>query len=585
MKRKISVFIASPGDLSVERQLFRDVIGQLNIGFGDGANIEFEALGWEDTLASTGRRNQDVINAEVDRCDVFILALYRRWGQEVPDSQIYSSYTEEEFHRAFDRWKKCGTPEIFVFFKRVDAASEADPGTQLQKVMSFRRHLEDTRKVLYRYFNNEASFTEEIDRHLRTYAKGELPKLDLKRDALVLPMAALEEVKKARAVAAKKADEAEKAHDEAEKSRLKIEAMQLQIAEDAAQFALEGKIEYARQKFSEIVIESENIRILFLGFEFFNRIGDLDAALLVLEKWLNLSGPDKQSGETASAYGNLGIIHETRGDHKRAEEMYQRALAIQVSLGLKSGVASQSGNLGTLYLKQGELKLAEDLFNRVLRIEAELNIKDGTTYGNLGILYQKQGDSKHAEQMHLKSLAIAEEISDKMGMANQYGNLGIIYKERGKFKRAEEMYKKSLAIEELLGHKEGMAADYANLGVLYQQQDDVERAEEMCKKSLAISEDVGVAFGIAYASGNLGAVYLQKKEPKSAEEMIRRALTIFEELGIKEGVAQQLFNLGLAHKIQGDIGNARVMYEKSLLILEEIGSTKAKQVAQALSNL
>ncbi|MDR4482878.1 MAG: hypothetical protein R3B95_06495 [Nitrospirales bacterium] len=57
-KRIISVFIASPGDLAEERTLFRDAINQLNVGFGDGANVLFEPLGWEDTLATTGRRNQ-----------------------------------------------------------------------------------------------------------------------------------------------------------------------------------------------------------------------------------------------------------------------------------------------------------------------------------------------------------------------------------------------------------------------------------------------------------------------------------------------------------------------------------------------
>lgn len=103
MKRKISVFIASPSDLAEERRLFRKVIEELNTGFGDGADVEFEALGWEDTLASTGRRNQGVINQEIDRCDVFILTLYRRWGQDAPDAKPYSSYTEEEFHRALAR--------------------------------------------------------------------------------------------------------------------------------------------------------------------------------------------------------------------------------------------------------------------------------------------------------------------------------------------------------------------------------------------------------------------------------------------------------------------------------------------------
>ena len=94
-KRKISVFIASPGDVPDERKEFREAIEQLNIGFGDGANIEFVALGWEDVYSSVGRRNQSVINDYVDRCDIFIILLHERWLQESPDAKPYSSYTEE----------------------------------------------------------------------------------------------------------------------------------------------------------------------------------------------------------------------------------------------------------------------------------------------------------------------------------------------------------------------------------------------------------------------------------------------------------------------------------------------------------
>ena len=71
--RTIRVFIASPGDLAVERAAFKDVIDELNSGFGDGAGVKFEALGWEDVLATTGRRSQGVINRDIDRCDVFVL--------------------------------------------------------------------------------------------------------------------------------------------------------------------------------------------------------------------------------------------------------------------------------------------------------------------------------------------------------------------------------------------------------------------------------------------------------------------------------------------------------------------------------
>ena len=202
--RTIRVFIASPGDLAVERAAFKQVLEELNAGFGDALDIKFEPLGWEDTLASTGRRSQEVINREIDRCDVFILAMHRRWGQAAPDAQPYSSYTEEEFHRAFARWQKKRrgkpqAPEIFVFFKHIDSASMADAGPQLQKVLDFRKSLEESRQVLYHGFANEAEFKAEVDRHLRAFAKGELPPANAPRDKVLLPLAVLAEVQKEKA--------------------------------------------------------------------------------------------------------------------------------------------------------------------------------------------------------------------------------------------------------------------------------------------------------------------------------------------------------------------------------------------------
>jgi hypothetical protein len=51
VSRVIEAFIASPGDLAVERRASKDVIDELNAGFGRGAHVTFEPLGWEDALA------------------------------------------------------------------------------------------------------------------------------------------------------------------------------------------------------------------------------------------------------------------------------------------------------------------------------------------------------------------------------------------------------------------------------------------------------------------------------------------------------------------------------------------------------
>ena len=573
MKKKISVFIASPGDLSNERNLFRDAIKQLNVGFGDGANVEYEALGWEDILASTGRRSQGVINEEIDKCDVFILAMHRRWGQEAPDAKPYSSYTEEEFYRALERLKKEYNPEIFVFFKRVDAASEADPGPELKKVMDFRKQLEETRQVLYHYFDDDQSFVDEVDRHLRAYAKGELPKTGIDKGLVLLPASALAEIEQAKITAMQKSEEAERAHDSTSAALLKVEQIQLQIAEDAATLSREGKIEFARQKFSALVVESTNLRILYLSYEFYDRTGDLDSALSTLQKWLSLSGENEKTAATAAALGNLGNLYGTRGELEGAEEMFRKSLTIEEALGRKEGMANQYSNLGNLYSTRGELERAEEMFLKSLAIEEALGRKEGmaSDYGNLGNLYSTRGELERAEAMFQKSLAISEALDRKEGMANQYGNLGILYGTRGELEHAEEMFQKSLAIDEALGRKKGMASNYGNLGILYSTGGEHERAEEMHQKSLVINEALGCKEGMANQYGNLGNLYNTRGEHERAEAMYQKSLAIEEALGLKEGMASDYGNLGILYGTRGELERAEEMHQKGLAIDEALG--------------
>ncbi|MCP5204917.1 MAG: tetratricopeptide repeat protein [Pseudomonadales bacterium] len=47
----------------------------------------------------------------------------------------------------------------------------------------------------------------------------------------------------------------------------------------------------------------------------------------------------------ADQYGNLGNLYQIRGELERAEEMYQKSLAIEETLGRKEGMASVYGNL------------------------------------------------------------------------------------------------------------------------------------------------------------------------------------------------------------------------------------------------
>jgi tetratricopeptide (TPR) repeat protein len=417
-QRTVRVFIASPGDLAPERRAFKEQVDQLNTGFGDGAGIQFVPLGWEDTFASTGRRVQAVINQEIDTCDVFVLAMHRRWGQPAPDS-AFSSYTEEEFHRALQRFTKTGTPEIFVFFKNVDEASVADPGPELTKVLKFRLELERTRTVRYRTFANPAAFRREVDQHLRAFVKGGLSAMAVEPERLPLPLDLVERVERAEAEARKRAEEAEiRAREQQDAAQAAIqraaahearaEALASLLAVQSAGAAREGRVEEARQLFANATLGTTNLQVLDLAFEFFWRTGPLSAAEEMLERWLAVSGGDDQTAKAAAAFGNLGLIYQTRGDLDRAEAMHRQALALFQ-----------------------QHKHREDMANQCT---------------NLGLIYQTRGDLDRAEAMHRQALALFKQLRRREGMSNQCTCLGLIYQARGDLDQAEAMHRQALTL-------------------------------------------------------------------------------------------------------------------------------------------
>jgi tetratricopeptide (TPR) repeat protein len=469
-------------------------------------------------LAAVGQRSQSVINKDIDACDVFVLVMWRRWGQEAPDAKPYSSYTEEEFHRALARFEKDGKPTIFVFFKNIDAGQMADPGPQLAKVLAFRKQLEETRKVLHRGFDDEKSFGAEIDKHLTAFVEGKSETIDGDRALPIIPDSiqvelekhreetkrALTELEQLRGGAERAKREAEQARAEAKDAIAEADAAKrvaestaaaqlLKLAEDAAKAALEGRIEDARQGFAKALDGTTNTRVLNLGYEFFRRIGELVEAERLLRRWLAISGPEAERVSTAAAYGNLGVILQTRGDLDGAEAMFRKALAIDENLGWLEGVAIQYGNLGLIMDIRGDLDGAEAMLRKALEIDEKLGHEEGVARhcGNLGVILRTRGDLDGAEAMYLKAHAINEKLGRLEGMATHYGNLGQVLQARADFDGAEALYRKALAIDENLGRLQGMAKDYNNLGSVTEARGDLEGALELWLKSRDLYAKLG----------------------------------------------------------------------------------------------
>lgn len=588
MKRKISVFIASPGDLIDERNAFKDTVDELNGGFGDGAEIEFEALGWENSFASTGPRNQSVINTMIDRCDVFILVMNRRWGQEAPDATPYSSYTEEEFHRALCLFKQNSKPEIFVFFKEIDSASEADAGPQLSKVLEFKRHLENTRSVLYKTFKNTEEFKILTNSHLRAFSKGDLPKLQDNSNALILPLDIIAEIENQKHHAQIAMDEAKKLNDENQILRRRYEVLQLQTAIDASNLSKDGKIAFARQRFSELMESSEDLKILLLCSDFFERTGDYESAIRALNKWIAYNSDHLNNLDAADIYLNLGHIKMLQGDYNEAQEYFSTALSIGESHNCPEITSASFGNIGILKQYLGDFTGAESNFKKSLEIEItlnrEINICGG--YINLGVMYFNQKKFSDAEESIANSLEIAKRHGYKECIAACNTNLGKIHLTSERFLEAERCFLNALDIEIELDHKQGISTDYGNMATLFNAQGKHEDAIKYLEKALIIDKKIGDKYGIAVHSQQIGNTYLLLNRPDLSKEHLETSISFFRYINNTYGIESCLDTLNLTYISTGEeISAAKSLFELIQLKKHKTQPDKLIELQNNLSQL
>ncbi|MEV8058912.1 DUF4062 domain-containing protein [Streptomyces antimycoticus] len=172
--REVVVFIASPGDVSGEREAVRKTAESLNNLHSAVSTVRVRVTGWEH-VQPEHERPQEVINELVDECDIFIGMLHKKWGS--PTGQ-YDSGFEEEYERALERRKATGSPDIAIYFKRVEQDFLADPGEQLTKVLKFQRRFQEDHSALYRDFASLEDFKLKIYTYLNSLIVSKLKSVE-----------------------------------------------------------------------------------------------------------------------------------------------------------------------------------------------------------------------------------------------------------------------------------------------------------------------------------------------------------------------------------------------------------------------
>lgn len=161
---KLKIFVASPSDVSDERETVSLVVQEIKRTIGDIRNVDLETIKWEThSFPDVGDDAQDVINKQIGKYDIFVGIMWKRFGTPTKRS---SSGTGEEFERAYEYFKNFKRPKIMFYFRKTPFyPSNTDELTQVKKVLTFRKKLEKL-GVLFWEYEKAIDFERDLREHL-----------------------------------------------------------------------------------------------------------------------------------------------------------------------------------------------------------------------------------------------------------------------------------------------------------------------------------------------------------------------------------------------------------------------------------
>jgi hypothetical protein len=163
-QRVYKVFVSSPSDLAIEREMLDDVVAELNTLF-TMRGISLKLIRWETNVhPAVGADAQEVINKQIPAdYDIFLGILWARFGSPTPRAE---SGTLEEFEHALSRYHDDPSAiKIMFYFKDEPIPPSSVDPEQLRAVHDFRAEL-GSRGVLYKTYDQADDFVNIVRPHL-----------------------------------------------------------------------------------------------------------------------------------------------------------------------------------------------------------------------------------------------------------------------------------------------------------------------------------------------------------------------------------------------------------------------------------
>ena len=213
------------------------------------------------------------------------------------------------------------------------------------------------------------------------------------------------------------------------------------------------------------------------------------------------------------SFHTLAATFEVQGDHRKAQELYQKAFEIFESTGNLRGKAAVL--LDTKQNTEEALAIATQIGDKALQALALLTI--GNNHWRRGEYFEAGKSLEHAIQ-------ILRELGHPPQLPAALTDLGRNYRAQGHPEAAIALYEEAYQLQAQMQDRVGMVQSLNAIGVAYGFLDDLQKSAEYYEKALSLAEQTGSPRVVDFIRGSLAGNALMRGEYAKAAEILEAIL-------------------------------------------------------------
>lgn len=283
---------------------------------------------------------------------------------------------------------------------------------------------------------------------------------------------------------------------------------------------------------------------------------DIDSSFYFANKALHIGLKQQSQAAISQSYNSLANNHEAVGNLDSALFLFEKVLEIKTELNDTLGRAGAQNNIGLVYDEQSNYPESLDHYFKSLRLYESLNDQEFNTamvLGNIGIVYKKQKDYDKSFEYYNRSLKLYTQGGSEFGKTVTMGNIGSLLIQLKRFEESISYSESALSGYRELGYSRYEPYMNANIGIAYDSLNQTLKAREYYNSALSGHYEHDNQFEITNVTLLLSKNYRRSGENRKALDLAKKALENSELLEALDFKIKATFELAESYFALGNL--------------------------------